>query len=152
MEKDKNFSLEKEAKKIDATVVLVLLTVAIAMLDFYSHPNGGLADLERRKMLQEALGPFVRHMGNFGFSAAGGIVAVFGKEIANTLSRNNEKIKKISKKTFMTVIASILTLNALFETFPHNKEGFNDFLVGGLGVVMAIAATELAIKKFKDAR
>lgn len=152
MEKEKASFLEREAKKIDATVLLVLLTVGIALLDFYSHPNGGLADQERRKMLQDALGPFVRHIGNYGFSAAGGIVAVFGKEIANSLASGNEKMKNITKKTFMTFIASILAINALFEAFPKNPEGLNDFLVGALGVAMAIGATELAIKKFKDAR
>ena len=86
------------------------------------------------------------------FLAAGGIAAVFGKEIANSLAGNNEKIKKITKKVFMTFIASILAINALFEAFPKNAEGFNDLLVGALGVAMAIGATELAIKKFRDAR
>ncbi len=144
-------NIEKELKKIDTTVFLVLLTVGLSLLDFYSHPNGGVADLERRKMLQDVLGPFMRHLGNYGFSAAPAIAAIFGKELINSLTQNN-KIKKITKQGFLTFIASIITANALFEVFPKNAEGPLDFVVGAMGVGMGILAAQMAIEKFKKAR
>ncbi|NCN45073.1 hypothetical protein GW927_00785 [Candidatus Pacearchaeota archaeon] len=148
--------MEKEITKeksstIDGTVFLVLLTAAISLLDFYSHPNGGLADPERRKILLETIGPITKHLGNYGFTAGFAISAVFVKNLFQE-AFHSEIAQKIIKQGYIFSAASILTLNALVEIFPKNNEVVGDISVAVLALIMAIPASELAIQKFKKAK
>ncbi len=134
-----------------AIIALVYLTTILTLLDMYSHPHQGLADLERRKMLIEALGPFMRNLGNFGFSSVMAISAVFVKHTINEIFEN-KLVRKINKHTFLTFIASVMTLNALIEALPKNLEGPIDLSFGVIGTVAGLSAAELVINKFKKAK
>jgi uncharacterized PurR-regulated membrane protein YhhQ (DUF165 family) len=152
MEKIKNISSiikEKLDKSpLDGTTALVLLVAAISFLDLYSHPNSGLADLEKRKALESLIGNLTNHIGNFGISASFAIASVFIKNLFNEVF-HSKIAKKIIKAGYTLSISSILTLNALIESFPENNEAIPDFLMGAFAVALAIPATQLAINKFK---
>lgn len=153
MEKEKTLllAIEKEQKQLDITIPLVVLTAAISLLDLYSHPNGGLADLERRQALENLIGSITNHLGNFGISASLAITTVFAKNLFNQIF-HAEIAKKITKFGYTLTLSSIITLNALIESFPGNNELIGDTSMGILGVAMATIATNLAINKFQQAK
>lgn len=152
MNTEKELLIQTEkAKENDLTVPLVILTVAITLLDMYSHPNGGVADIERRIALERIIGDIANHIGNFGVSASLAIAAVFAKNLFNE-AFHSEIAQKISKIGYTLSLSSILTLNALIEVFPKNNELLGDLSMGALGVLMGATATNLAINKFKQAQ
>ena len=145
--------LEKEVittkeKNFDPTIPLVLLTIAISLLDFYTHPNSGLADPERRKALEQLIGNLANHIGNYGFSAALATTAIIAKNLFNQ-TFHSEITRTVIKRGSQLSLAAIIALNALIEDFPKNNEFLGDFLMGTLGVFMAATATQLLINKFK---
>lgn len=142
---------QEKISTIDTTVLLVLLTAAISFADFYSHPNSGVADLERRQILINSIGPIANHLGNFGFSATLAISAVFIKNIFQE-TFHSEIMQKITKHGFLFFTASILTLNALIETTPQTREALPDFAMGAFGVALGVTATKGALEKFKLAK
>ncbi len=139
---------KKEIAANDATILLVLLTVGLSILDFYSHPNMFQADFERRKMLIDVLGPLAKNLGNYGLSAIPAMTAVFIKHTINSIF-TNESIKKITKQGFIAFISSIIALNALIESFPNNNEPLGDFAMGAIGIAMGVASAELIARKIK---
>jgi hypothetical protein len=151
MEKETQLGLKEGLSSIDETVLLVVLVAAISMIDFYSHPHGGLADIERRKMLEQVIGPITNHIGNFGISADMAIGAVFTKNLFNA-AFHSEIAQKISKVGLKLSASMIITINALIESFPQNNEAIPDFSMGLLAVALSIPATQLAINKFKKAK
>lgn len=153
MEKEKTLLLakEKQKKSLDITVPLVILTVAITLLDLYSHPHAGLADLERRQALENLIGSITNHLGNFGISASLAITTVFAKNLFDQVF-HSEIAKKITKLGYTLSLSSILTLNALIESFPGNNELIGDTSMGILGVAIATIATNLAINRFQQAK
>jgi len=152
MEKENPISASEKGKSsIDGTVLLVALVVTISMLDFYSHPNGGLADLEKRKMIEQIIGPIVDHIGNFGISAGLAITAVFAKNLFDSVF-HSEIAKKISKAGLKLSASMVIAINALIESFPKNNEAIPDFSMGLLAVALAIPTTQLVINKFKEAK
>lgn len=145
--------LEKERlnhreKNFDPTIPLVLLTIAISLLDFYTHPNSGLADPERRRALEQLIGSLADHIGNYGFSAALATTTIIAKNLFNQVF-HAEIAKNVIKRSSQISLAAIIALNALIEDFPKNNEFLGDFLMGTLGVFMAATATQLLINKFK---
>jgi hypothetical protein len=151
MNKETSTRLKEKLSSMDTTVLLVVLVAAISMVDFYSHPHGGLADIERRKMLKQVIGPIVDHIGNFGISAGMAIGAVFTKNLFDA-AFHSEIAHKISKAGLKISASLILTINAFVESFPKNHEAIPDFSMGLLAVAMAVPATQLAINKFKEAK
>lgn len=139
---------------IDTTSYLVILTVALSLIDLSFHPHSGVSDPERRKMVIDLLGPLgllAKHLGNYGFSSSLAISAVFAKNIVGSFIRG-ELGEKILHKGLILSAASLLTLNAIIETFPKNNELFGDIAVGTIGVLLSTVATELAVRKYKTAK
>lgn len=139
---------------VETTLYLVILTVALSIIDLSFHPHSGVSDPERRKMLTDLLGPLgwlVKHLGNYGFSSALAISAVFAKNIVGSFVKG-ELGEKVLHKGLILSAASLLTLNALIETFPQNGQLLGDITVGAIGVILSTVGTELAIRKFKKAR
>lgn len=134
----------------EATILLAFLVATITLLDFYSHPNSGLADPQRREALINIFGPVIKSIGNYGFSASLAMSAVVAKNIFKKLF-HSEVIQKIIKYGYMFSIASLFTLNALIEDFPGNNEPGPDFAMGSLGVVMGALLAELCAYKIKRA-
>ena len=152
MEKENPISTSEKGKlSIDGTILLVALVTTISMLDFYSHPNGGLADIEKRRMLEQVMGPIVDHIGNFGISAGLAITAVFIKNLFDSVF-HSEIAQKISKTGLKISASLVIAINALVESFPQNNEAIPDFSMGLLAVALTIPATQLAINKFKKAK
>lgn len=147
---EKTGIIEKLAS-IDATVILAVLVVTISLLDFYSHPNGGVADLERRKALISIFGPVINSIGNYGLSASLAISAVVAKIIFNRIF-HSEITQKVIKHFYLASIASIIALNALIEDFPNNNEPVRDFVMGVLGVAMGAIVAEFYAKKIGVAK
>lgn len=139
---------------VETTTYLVILTAALSILDLSFHQHGGVSDPERRKMLTDLLGPLgwlVKHLGNYGFSSALAISAVFAKNIVGSFVKG-ELGEKILHKGLILSAASLLTLNALIETFPQNGQLVGDITVGAIGVILSTVGAELAIQKFKKAK
>jgi hypothetical protein len=148
--KEKNLDKEKTSS-IDATVILVLLTATISLLDIYSHPHQGIADMKRRKAIVNTIGPIANSLGNFGFSAALAISAVFVKNIFQE-AFHSKIMQNVARHGFLAFTASILTLNALIETTTQTREALPDFVMGALGVALGISATKGVLEKWKSAK
>ena len=149
---ERKLSVERALSKIDAaTVVLALsfiLTVGFVALDIYSHPHQGVADLERRKFLFEHLGQIAKHLGNFSFTAAASISAVFMKHISEFLT-NNTIVRKLARAGSISVAAGTLALNGLVEVFRHNNDLVGDLSMAGLAFIVSTLYAELAISRLK---
>lgn len=139
--------LERALSKIDATTVIIGITLVLTLLDFYSHPNGGVADLERRRLLLEFIGPLARHIGNFGFSAAAAISAVFMKHIGELITQGHKLGEKVVHSLFKTGIATLMALNGLVEIYPGNYEMPGDLSMGLAGILLGTVSTLLALRK-----
>lgn len=150
MEKEKlnNFKEKLSNLEIDGTVVLVLLVATLSLMDVYSHPYNGVADLERRKMLEGLIGSLADHIGNFSISSSLAITSVFIKNMFDEIF-HSEIAKKIIKAGYTFSLSLILTLNALIESFPGNNEAIPDFLMGAFAVALSVPAAQGTINKFK---
>lgn len=154
-ERSSNISAEFILSKQDAaTAVLILsliVTVGFTILDFYSRPHQGVADLERRRFLLENLGQIARHLGNFGFTAAASISAVFMKHLGEFFS-NSPTVQKLARAGGISLSAGILVANALIETFRFNHEIVGDLSMVGLAFIASTLSAELAVARFKNAQ
>jgi len=120
----------------------------IFLVDYYSHPHQGVADLKRRQILLDMVGPITKYLGNYGFSAALAITAVFTKHIFQKVF-HLEIAQKIIKHGFLFSISLIITFNALIETYSGNNELIGDFFMGLFAIVIVVLATESAVKSFE---
>jgi hypothetical protein len=141
---------EKINRSLDAIMYLLIgVTVAISAADLWSHPNLGIADLERRKLLMAMFGRVTRHIGNYGFTAILTASTVFAKHIMLTIT-DKETTQRLIKFGFLTAIASLIALSASLEnTLSSNPEGLNDFAFAILAILITLPATELLVRKVK---
>lgn len=132
---------------------VVLLNFAIIALDFYSHPHAGVADLERRQQLTQAIGFLANHIGNYGFSASLATIAVLTK---HTLATFSEKPvwKNLTHRSHQWLLASIFALNIAIETISNvnNTQAVGDISAGFIGIILGAAATELSVYRLKKGR
>lgn len=154
-ERSSNISAELILSNQDAATALLILslivTVGFTALDFYSHPHQGVADLERRKFLLETIGQVARHLGNFGYTAAASISAVFMKHFFEIITTNTT-IHKLVRAGSISLAAGTLAGNALIETFRFNHEIVGDLSMVGLAFIASTLSAELSMARFKHAR
>lgn len=136
-----------------AIVALVLFNLGIIALDFYSHPHAGVADLERRRQLTEAIGVLANHIGNYGFSSCLAMGAVLTKHTLYTISEH-PVATWLTKRSFQLLLASILALNGAIETVMNmsNQQAFGDVGAAFTGVLLGAVSAELAIHRLKKSR
>lgn len=159
MEKTKQSSLaeklsigkEKLLSQVDAATLIIVLTIGLSLLDFYSHPHMGQADLERRALLIKLLGPIAKHIGNYGLSAIPAMSAVLLKNFVE-FSTVNPKIKEINRRFFQTFIASLFAINGLIEVFPGNNELIPDLVAGFIGVISGLTSGHIIVHKMNKAK
>ncbi len=151
MAKEAAKSLEKNQQlpKDLAVAAIVLLNVGLIILDFYTHPHQGLADMERRKNLEEVVGFLAKHIGNYGYSSCLATAAVFVKYGFDSMVQTT---KEISAKYLMRIIALITVLNATIETFGVNGELIGDTTAGFIGATGGALSAYLLIKRVKAKR
>lgn len=142
--------LERLLSRTDVLVLIVGLVAIFTALDFYSHPHQGAADLERRKLLMELIGPITKHLGNFGLTAAASISAVFMKHLTEFMTFSSKIGKRLARASFMGAGAVILALNALSEVYPGNTELGGDLSMAGAAFLLSIFGTEAIIGKIKQ--
>lgn len=146
--------LEGVLSKLDATTVVLALslifTVGFAALDLYSHPHQGMADLERRKFLFDHIGQIAKHLGNFTFTAAASISAVFIKHLGEFLTEH-KVAQKLARASSLSISAGILAVNALVEVFPDNNDLIGDLSMVAVTFILGKLSTELAVARFKQA-
>ncbi len=147
--KEKAPTKNQEKKQLDLTVPLILLTVTLSVLDFYSHPHGGLADLERRQALEKFIGFLADYIGNYGFSAALTTVAAIARNFSDLVFKS-DIAKTMIKRGYQISLASIITLNALVEGFSNNNQFWGDVTMGTLGVFITSTAIQLLMNKFNQ--
>ncbi len=104
----------------EATVVLVFFVVAVTLLDFYSHPNGFVADQERRSQLIKIIGSLANYIGNYGISACLAASAVVAKNLMKK-AFHSEVAHKLINYGHIIAAAGIIDLNLLVEIFAGNK-------------------------------
>jgi hypothetical protein len=147
-------SFEGALSKLDATTVVLALslifTVGLAALDLYSHPHQGMADLERRKFLFDHIGQIAKHLGNFTFTAAASISAVFMKHLGEFLTEH-KVAQKLARVSSLSISAGILAVNALVEVFPDNNDLIGDLSMVAVAFILGKLSTELAVARFKQA-
>ena len=142
---------EKLLSQVDATTLIVVLTIGLSLLDFYSHPHMGQADLERRALLIKLLGPIAKHIGNYGLSAVPAMSAVLLRHFVE-LSTANPKIKEVSQNFFVIFVSLLFAINGLIEVFPGNNELAPDLLAGFTGVISGLASGHIIIHKINKAK
>lgn len=151
----KNFEIKKAIKETlssdEATVALVLLVVTITALDFYSHPNGFVADLERRNQLVKIIGSLANYIGNYGISACLAASAVVAKNLMKK-AFHSEVAQKIINAGHIIVAAGIIDLNLLIEIFVGNNHPVQDISLGLLGLATGTLAMNQLIKKVREKR
>lgn len=147
-------SFERALSQLDATTVVLALslifTVGLAALDLYSHPHQGMADLERRRFLLDHIGQIAKHLGNFTFTAAASISAVFIKHLGEFLTEH-KAAQKLARAGSLSISAGILAVNALVEVFPHNNDLIGDLSMVAVAFILGKLSTELAVARFKQA-
>lgn len=141
----------KLLSQVDATTLVVVLTIGLSLLDFYSHPHMGQADLERRELLIRLIGPIAKHLGNYGLSAIPAMSAVLMRHFVE-ISTANPKIKEVSQTFFVIFVSLLFTLNGLIEVFPGNNELIPDLAAGITGVISGLASGHILIHKSKKAK
>lgn len=147
-EADDSFAESEQTQSSKETMVKVALLFFFALnasliaLDLWSHPDQGVANLERRKFLVETFSPFFKHIGNYAISAILVIVAGLCKQFLDAVT-THKVTKAMIKKGYMWAVAGTLTLNGLIETFAGNNEPFKDFTVGGWAVFNSVVMLEL---------
>lgn len=128
-----------------ALIFFLALHASLIALDFWSHPDQGVANLERRKFLVETFSPFFKHIGNYGITAILVMTAGLTKQLVDSVSQN-KITKAMVKKGYMWAIAGTLTLNGLIETFAHNNEMYNDLAVAAWSVTNSVIVVALIQK------
>lgn len=151
----KNFEIKKAIQEIissdEATVALVLLVVAITILDFYSHPNGFVADPERRSQVMQIIGSLSNYIGNYGISACLGAAAVVAKNFMKK-AFHSEIAHKMIHGGHILVASLIIDLNLLIEIFNGNNHPVQDVSAGLIGLGMGTLAMNQIIKKVREKR
>ncbi len=143
--------LVEKLTSTEATILLAFLVGAISLLDFYSHPNGGVADLVRRDELISIFGSVIKNIGNYGFSASLAMSAVVAKNIFKRIF-HSEVAQKIIKHGYLFLAASLFALNPLIENFSGNNQRSGDISLGVLGVGMGILLAELLTYRIRQAK
>ena len=114
----------------DAMVIAATtLTLALTTLDFLSHPTQGIANLETRRQFVTLLGPWIKYIGNFGFSVALGIGIATASEVLNQIDH------PLAHHLDLAALATGLTLNPTIESFPRNNEFMGDMSFGTAGIL-----------------
>lgn len=154
VEKRLKLSPETGRKFLNAFGYIMLFsTVAITIIDLWSHTNGtsiGLANLDRRKLLTEIIGPIAKNIGNYGFTAILSALAVFTKHIMIGLS-DKQNIRSKAQFFMIFSMASIIALNGLVEdTESPNPEKWPDFSVALLAQAQAAGSAEFLVNKIKQ--
>lgn len=142
---------EKLLSQVDATTLIIVLTIGLSLLDFYSHPHMGQADLERRALLIKLIGPIAKHLGNYGLSAIPAMSAVLMRHFVE-ISTANPKIKEVSQTFFVIFVSLLFTLNGLVEFFPGNNELIPDLAAGITGVISGLASGHILVHKMNKAK
>jgi hypothetical protein len=125
-----------------ALLFFLALNASLIALDFWSHPDQGVANLERRKFLVETFSPFFKYIGNYGISAVLVIVAGLTKNLLENVS-SNKITKNMIKHGYLLAVAGTLALNGLAEDFSRNNEKFEDFSVGAWAILNSAILVEL---------
>lgn len=142
---------ESSDYSINKAVALFILIAILSALDIYSHPRYLVADLKRRQILLDAIGPIANHLGNFAPSAALAMSAVCAKHILQNIS-DSKFFQEVVRHGFLVSISSIVAFNALIESFRGNNEPVADFSMGLFAIATGVAAAESIIKKVKQAK
>lgn len=162
-QKEHTANMEKVLSSDLVFWAITLLNLGLMALDFHSHPHQGLADLERRKALAEAIGVLAKHIGNFGYSSTLAMGATMTYHTLNLIS-SNEQYRRLTKRGLKFVLASIVTLNLVIESFDaetieaittSNGEFGGDVSAGLLGTLSGFAQIQimaLRIKRQKAAK
>lgn len=132
-----------------AVVALVLLNISLILLDIYSHPHQGLADLEKRKMLESIIGDLAKYIGNYGFSSCLATAAVFAKYSFDSILQLK---KEISLKFLMRLIALTSLLNVVMESFSPNNQLTGDISFGVAGAFGGTLSAALLIRRLRAKR
>lgn len=129
-QKEFGTSLSKEIPFYFALATMVTLCA----IDFFSHPNYGVANIETRKHFIQILGPWVKYVGNYGFSALIGAGAGTTKYVYEKATHDTTG----SKSTFATklTLAAGLNINPFIEGFTPNNELVGDVTSGTAGFLM----------------
>jgi hypothetical protein len=139
--------IAEEFPKDLVVVALVLLNVALIALDLYTHPHQGVADLEKRQMLETVIGDLVKHLGNYGFSSCLAISAVFMKKGFDFVKKAS---KEINAKFVMRIIATITLLNITVESFSSqhgNNQFVGDVSLGFLGAFLGTLSAVIVFNR-----
>lgn len=142
---------EKLLSQVDATTLIIVLTIGLSLLDFYSHPHMGQADLERRALLIKLIGPIAKHLGNYGLSSIPAMSAVLMRHFVE-ISTANPKIKEVSQAFFVIFVSLLFTLNGLVEFFPGNNELIPDLAAGITGVISGLTSGHILVHKMNKAK
>lgn len=136
--------------------VLLLLGIGLASLtaiDVYIHSQGGISDPEKRAEMVSIFGKtLIDHIGNFGLAAAPTIVVTAGKKIlehTDTMPSETTIYDHLVKHGYHLTIAGLMASIMLVEGFPDNNHLIKDLLMSGVGIAMAISATEETLHRFR---
>ncbi len=129
-----------------AVAALILLNISLILLDLYSHPHQGLADPERRKILELVIGDLAKYIGNYGFSSCLATAAVFAKHSFDLITQFK---KEISPKFLMRLVALISVLNVAIESFTPNNQFTGDVSLGFAGAIGGTLSAALLIRRAK---
>ncbi|MFZ2199553.1 MAG: hypothetical protein WAV40_02070 [Microgenomates group bacterium] len=137
---------QKETKSLLASELPFYLfagtMLALCAIDFVSHPDFGVANIETRHHFIEILGPWIKYIGNYWISAAIGA----GAGVTDHLAR--KQTGEISKFQFpwrtKWILAGGLTINPVIEGFPKNNELVGDTTVGTIGFLWGFFVAQSA--------
>lgn len=109
---------------------------ALTIIDFASHPDFGIANMETRHQFIHTFGPWVKHVGNYGISAGIGACLGTAKYVLD-----HGKFDKLSGGSKLA-LAIGLNINPVIESFSPNNELFGDVSFGTAGLLMGYAFSQ----------
>lgn len=148
----------ERTKKTPPDIPLVIATtllLATCLVDFDIHQNQGLSVPEIRAYYEQFLGPFVAHIGNFGFAATASIVTTAAYRLIERRDLKPDEsslTKSVLRHGYLGILALALAAVAASELARGNSGVWGDIASSALGLGSGASITSQALHRFHIGR